>query len=161
MDYNKFDFKSGKDLEKINKIEKMFMRPISIPGEYLLSGKANDGDKIFWQFLNLLADTFGTSWWKQEDMIKITGLSESKMKRNIKKLKFAGWLEVEKRLESNKYRLIWPKSCSNPRITGAKKNLEMEEMKIKIDRREDNNNYKRKGGFQKAFTNNYPQRAQK
>ena len=162
MNYNKYNFCSKEDLKKNSRIEKMLKRPISIPGEYLLSGKVNDGDKVFWQFLNLLSDTFGTSWWKQENMMKITGLSESKMKRNIRKIKDAGWLEVTKRLESNRYGLIWPESCPNPRIIGAKKNSEMEEMKIKLDRQESRGNRRNNnGGFQEAFTNSYPQKVQK
>jgi len=160
MNYNKFNFKSRDDVEKINRIEKMLMRPISLPGEYLVSGKANDGDKVFWLFLNLLSGTYGTSWWKQENMMKITGISESKMKGNIRKLKSAGWLEVTRRFQSNKYKLIWPESCHNPRIIGAKKNSEMDEMKNKLDGRENRRNYRNnKGGFQKAFNGTYPHKA--
>jgi hypothetical protein len=154
MNYNKFDFKSSLDLDKIKRMEKMLKRPISIPGEYLLSGKVKDGDKIFWQFLNLVADIYGKSWWKQAHMIKITGISESTLKRNIKKLKAAGWLEVEKleKEDSNRYKLIWPESCPNPRIAGAKKNSQMQEMQDKLEGRE-NRRYRKNesGGFTKAF----------
>lgn len=141
------------DLDKIKRIEKMLKRPIGIPGEYLLSGKVNDGDKVFWQFLNLVADIYGKSWWKQADMIKITGISESTLKRNIKKLKDAGWLEVEKLKDnSNRYRLVWPESCPNPRITGAKKNSQMQEMQDRLEGR-DNRRYRKSesNGFTKAF----------
>lgn len=152
--YNKNNFSSKKDFDCISRLEKMLKRPISIPGEYLLNGGVNSGAKIFWQFLNLVSNIDGESWWKQETIAKVIGLSETSIKRHLRDLQKAGWLIKKKRKkgQSNIYTLVWPESCPNPRISGAKKNSIMEEMKDKIDGRQNRRYYRNNSnGPTKAF----------
>jgi hypothetical protein len=133
IDYNLFKIESKEDLKLNDKLKKMLERPISLPGEYLLSKRVPAGAKIFWLHLNLVSNIDGESWWYQENMARIFRLSESKIKRYVKKLKEVGWLEVgkHKKSRSNLYKLIWPETCKNPRILAAQKKAKIRDLEEK------------------------------
>lgn len=113
---------SLKDLRQQQRLNKMLNSPVSIPGEYKANKKVSRCAKDFWQTLNLLSGVDRRSWWKQEKMAELTGQSARSIRRYIKELVEAGWLQVGKRNKSqvNLYTLINPEGYIDPREKSAK-----------------------------------------
>jgi len=113
---------SLKDLRQQQRLNKMLKMPVSIPGEYKANKKVSRAAKDFWQTLNLLSGVDRRSWWKQEKMSELTGLSSRSIRRRIKKLVELGWLEKKTMGEShvNIYTLINPEGYQDPREKSAK-----------------------------------------
>lgn len=121
--------KSAKDLRRQENLNKMLKRPVSMPGEYKISKKVSKPAKDFWQTLNLLSNPRRESWWRQEELAELIGVSTRSIGRYIAKLIKAGWLRVEKKGKSrvNLYILINPEGYVDPREKSArKKSIAME-----------------------------------
>ena len=154
---NEPEFKSPQDLKREASLSKMLKRYASIPGEYLRDNTVSHGAKIVWQFLYLVANKNGESFWKQRRMAKELGISLERIKDHIKELIQKGWLKKRKieNGQSNIYTLVFPDSCLNPRKAGEDKNIRARNTEQKMIDNNDNRYQRRNnngGGFNRVLS---------
>lgn len=112
------EIKSKKDWEFASRLLTMLKRPISIPGEYLHDQKISSGAIRLWLCYNLISDKYGRSWWHQDKIANVFGLSIPSIRRHTAELIKAGYMEnLKGEKGQNIIKLIWPDNCPNPKAT--------------------------------------------